>query len=147
MSKNLINNWTKTALTTISDSYLFLVSQVTGETKPISWASIKSLLETHFNGFAFVFTQKIKAPNGTATTEVVNFQQLDTKLNKSGGTMTGTLTLYNGTSLNIPEFSGTFPTTRTDPQGHDGDIIRSGKRIAMKTTSDGWCYIDFIRLP
>lgn len=141
-----INNWTKTALTTISDSYLFLVSLTTGETKPISFGTIKSLLKTYFQGQNLTFTEKIKAPNGTATTEVVNFQQLNTKINKSDDKFTGRVTFDAATGFNLPEYTGTVPTTNSDPMGNVGDIMRVNKRIYCKTNYDGWCYIDLTRL-
>jgi len=139
------NYWTKTPVTTIDDTHQFLISKTTGAADVTTWANIKAKLLILIQATGLDFSVKIKAPNGTATTEVVNFQQLDTKLNKSGGTMTGQL-IFDDLGVNIPNFTGTFPTTASDPQGVDGDLIRSGKRLALKNVNK-WAYIDFTDMP
>jgi hypothetical protein len=100
----LVNNWTKTALTTISDSYLFLVSLTSGETKPISWASLKSLLGTYFDTLFLKLTgNQTVAGTKTFTSTITG------SITGNAGTVTsGVYTTGNQTVAGVKTFSSTI---------------------------------------
>lgn len=140
----LINNWTKTALTTISDSYLFLVSLTSGETRPISWASLKALLATYFDSLYLKVTG-VQTVEGTKTfTSPItgsitgNAGTVTNGIYKNGSVPFSAKQTFHDSGINIRDFMGALPTGSSDDMGISGDILYYGLDVYRKTSTYGW---------
>jgi hypothetical protein len=140
---NTVNNWTKTALTTITDSYQFLVGLTTGEIKPITWASIKTLL-------AAVFVSK--TGNETIAGTKTFSSTISGSIDGNSGTVTnGVYTTGNQTVAGVKTFSdppvmpalgidivrGRTPSSSTDT-GTDptGRVWRDDTYVYFRTSTN-----------
>lgn len=143
---NLVNNWIKTALTTISDSYLFLVSQTTGETKPISWASIKGLIKTYMQGENLTFTGTLNVKVATTTTEPTQKAYVDTldgaNVKKTGAqTVAGIKTFSDQPLLpatGVRFTRGAAPSSSSDPTGNTNELRTDGTDLYLKNDAGVW---------